>query len=50
METYTSVGHNQVSVWDMMARAVGHDGQGTWDAWDAMGGHFANSHQTASGH
>ena len=25
METYASVGHNQVSVWDMMARAVGRD-------------------------
>ena len=35
METYTSVGHNQVSVWDTMVRAVGRDG---WGAWDATGG------------
>ena len=32
METYASVGHNQVSVWDTMARAVGRDGRGAWDA------------------
>ena len=47
METYASVGHNQVSVWDTMARAVGRDG---WGAWDATGGRFANGHQMASGH
>ena len=35
METYASVGHNQVSMWDTMARAVGRDG---WGAWDATGG------------
>ena len=31
METYASMGHNQVSVWDTMARAVGRDGRGAWD-------------------
>ena len=32
METYASVGHNQVSVWDTMARAVGRNRRGAWDA------------------